>query len=523
MVRKTLLFVGVLGALALVALAQSEEETRPLRIGDIELVINNVFEEGKEDVFSWAYRFGNKIHIRTREDVVRSELLFGTGDVLDKEALEQTERNLRGLTFIRDARVETYPAEGGKVNIRVTTYDSWTLVPQIRFAKSANRIVWTLGVAERNLFGYGKWVDISRRSGLDRDETVFFYFDPRLAGSRTQTLVSYANQSDGRRGLFQLTRPFFALSTGWAFGIRLEGFDQLDPLYRDGERVEDLRHIRKHGDFEAARAVIRSGPRAARFHIAYRRHRDDVEGDLRDFGILELGFSLQEHRFLKLDHINRFEATEDFNLGYEAAAFVGVSAPALGGEDGTSWFYSLRGRRGFGFGPAHFLLAGAAWNARYRRDNWENSLASARLDYVFRQTPRWLLVGTAQLLYGRNLDPEIQIRLGAESGLRGYPVRQFVGDRSFRVTLEERFFIADDVAQLVSFAVAAFVDTGYAWPESQNITASDIKTNVGVSLLLGRNRLAGTTPGVRFDIAYALDPIDGVGRWQFSVGSRIAL
>lgn len=523
MARTALLCVWVLGVTALVALAQSDEEISPLRIGTIELVVNNVFEEGTEAPFSWAYRFGNKIHIRTREEVIRRELLFASGDPVNKEALEQTERNLRGLSFIRDARVESFPADDGSVNVRVTTYDSWTLVPQIRFAKSANRIVWTLGVAERNLLGYGKWVDVSRRSSLDRDETVFFYFDPRLAGSRTQTLVSYANQSDGRRGVFSIARPFFALSTGWAFGVKLEGFDQLDPLYKDGERVEDLRHIRKHGDFEAARAIIRSGPRSARIHVAYRNHEDDVEGDLRNFGIFELGFSLQEHRFLKLDHINRFEATEDFNLGYEAGAFVGVSTPALGGEEGTSWFYRLRGHRGFGFGPAHFLLAGAAWNARHRRGDWENSLASARLDYVFRQTRRSVLVGTAQLLYGSNLDPEIQIRLGAESGLRGYPVRQFVGDRSFRMTLEERFFIADDVAQLVSFALAAFVDTGYAWPEGQKMTTADLKTNVGVSLLLGRNRLAGTTPGVRFDIAYALDPVIGVSRWQFSFGSRIAL
>lgn len=523
MVRRTLVVLCALGVTALSALAQSKEETRPLRIGDIELVINNVFEEGKEDAFSWAYRFGNKIHIRTREDVVRRELLFASGDLLSKEALEQTERNLRGLSFIRDARVETHPAEDGRVDVRVITYDSWTLVPQIRLAKSANRFAWTLGVAEKNLLGYGKWVALSRRSGLDRDDTVFYYYDPHLAGSRTQTLVSYANQSDGDRGLFSLARPFFALSAGWGFGVRLEGFDQLDPLYEDGERVDDLRHVRKHGDFEVARAVLRSGPRAARLHVAYRSHEDEVAGDLRDFGIFELGVSLEEHRFLKLDHVNRFETVEDFNLGYDAGAFVGVSTPALGGEEGTTWFFNLRGRRGIGFSPVHFLLAGAAWNARHRRGGWENSLASVRLDYVLRQTPRWLLVGASELLYGENLDPEVQVRLGAEAGLRGYPVRQFVGNRSFRLTLEERFFIADDVAQLVSFALAAFVDSGFAWPEGQKMMARDLKTNIGVSLLLGRNRLAASTPGVRFDVAYALDPIVGVNRWQFSFRSRIAL
>ncbi len=523
MARTAFLLVWVLGTTALVTFAQSEEKTPAPRIDKIELIVNKVFEEGRKDVLGWTYRFGNKVHIRTREEVIRRELLFASGDILSKEALEQTERNLRALTFVRDARVETYPGEDGRINVRVITYDSWTLVPQVRFAKAANRIVWTLGVAEKNLLGCGKWVELSRRSDLDRDDTIFFYYDPRLAGSRTQTLVSYANQSDGSRGLFSMARPFFALSAGWAFGVRLEGFDQVDPLYEDGERVDDLRHVSKHGDFEAARAVLRSGPRAARLHVAYRSHVDDVAGDLRDFGIFELGVSLEEHRFLKLDHVNRFETVEDFNLGYDAGAFVGVSTPALGGEEGTSWFFNLRGRRGIEFSSAHFLLTGAAWNARYRRGGLENSLASLRLDYVARQTRRWLLVGASEFLYGTNLDPEVQVRLGAEAGLRGYPVRQFVGNRSFRLTLEERFFVADDVAQLVSFALAAFVDTGFAWPEGQKMMAGDLKTDIGVSLLLGRNRLAATTPGVRFDVAYALDPIVGVNRWQFSFRSRIAL
>jgi hemolysin activation/secretion protein len=150
-------------------------------------------------------------------------------------------------------------------------------------------------------------------------------------------------------------------------------------------------------------------------------------------------------------------------------------------------------------------------------------VTSLRLDYFNQHRRRWLLVGTAQLLYGKNLDPEIQIRLGADNGLRGYPVRQFVGDRSLRMSVEERFFVADDVMQLVSFALAAFFDTGYAWQEGQSLRLRDLKSNAGVSLLVGRNRLSSTTPGFRLDLAYALNPVEGRSRWLFSITSRVAL
>jgi hemolysin activation/secretion protein len=134
-----------------------------------------------------------------------------------------------------------------------------------------------------------------------------------------------------------------------------------------------------------------------------------------------------------------------------------------------------------------------------------------------------LFVGTAQLLYGSNLNPEIQIRLGAENGLRGYPVRQFVGDRSLRMSLEERFFISDDVMQLFSFGAAVFFDTGCAWPEGESLRLGDLKSDVGLSLLVGRNRISSTTPGFRFDLAYALNPIEGRGRWLLSITSKIEL
>jgi hypothetical protein len=510
-------------SLLLAPFVSSQEVNTFPTIGNVEVIVNEIFEEGTNERGGWVYGFANKLHIRTRERVVRQELLFSTGDPLDPEALAQTERNLRALTFLRDARIETHSGEDGKVDIRVITYDAWTTVPQIRFSKVGNKIVWGIGAAEQNLLGWGKWLEVGYRSDIDRSQTQFLYYDPRLAGSRTATTLSYANQSDGSRGLVALTRPFFALSTEWAFGLRAEGFDQFDPLYADGEKVDELRHVRRHADLELARALVRSGPTATRLHMAYRSHEDEVEGDLRDFGTVQIGISTITHRFLKLTHINRFEVAEDFNLGGSASAFLGISTPALGGEEGTVWFVSLRGGRGFQIGPGHFFTSGVSWVARHRRDRWENSLASGRLDYFNKHRPRWLFVGTARLLYGSNLDPEVQIRLGAENGLRGYPVRQFVGDRSLRMSIEERCFISDDVMQLFSFGAAVFFDTGYAWPEGRSVRLGDLKSDVGVSLLVGRNRISSTTPGFRFDLAYALNPIEGRGRWLLSITSKIEL
>ncbi|HEX9724728.1 MAG TPA: hypothetical protein VGC53_10660 [Vicinamibacteria bacterium] len=515
------------GALMLSPLAvfapTAHAKDNPPPIGTIEIVTNQVFHEAEYQQVFWAYQVANKLHVRTREDIIRQELLFAPGDPADPELLAETERNLRSLTFIRDARIETTPGEDGTVDVRVRTFDTWSTVPELAFAKVGNEITWGVGASERNLLGRGKHLELTYRHELERDSTNFFYRDPRVAGSRVASSIGYSDLSDGNRGHFAVSQPFFSIDTKWAFGLQLRGYDQLDPLYQDGDRVEDLHHVSGGGSIDVARAVLRTGYSALRLHAGYQKQRDDVDGAVRDFGILRVGVSSVRHRYLKLTHVNRFEVAEDFNLGNQASAFFGVSTPALGGEPGKVYFFFLSEQVGVPFGAEHFLRGAAVWEARHRRQRLENSLAFFHLEYVNKMSPRRALLATAQLRYGSNLDPEVQLTLGAQNGLRGYPVFQFVGDRSLLLSAEKRIFIADEVARLVSFAVGFFADAGYAWPTGTKIVFDDLRADVGVGLLLGRNRLSSSRPGVRFDLAYALHPVAGRSRWLFSVGSRIGL
>ncbi len=239
------------------------------------------------------------------------------------------------------------------------------------------------------------------------------------------------------------------------------------------------------------------------------------------FGIVQVGLTSIFHSFRKLTHVNRFERTEDINLGNEAAAFVGISTPSLGGEPGDSYFFFLSERRGFPLTAEGFLLGTASWQARHRHSEMENSIARFRLDWVQKFSEKRILLAKADYHHGSNLDPEVQLRLGAESGLRGYPVRQFNGTRSLLLSVEGRWFFADDVLRLVSVGVAGFVDSGYAWPEGMKVALKDLRSDVGVSLLLGANRVSASRPGVRVDLAYALRPVEGRSPWLLSAGSQV--
>ena len=488
-------------------------------IESIEIVVEDVFEENGEVPDFWAYRLANQLHIKTREKIVLQELLFSEGEEIDEEALAQTERNLRALPFVRRARIEKTLTQEGNVHIRVTLLDSWSTQPEFRFAKTGNDVYWAVGLTEKNFLGYGKELKILRSSDLDRQQTFAQYNDPRFFGSRVQTNTLVSDASDGHRIHFQALRPFYAIDTMWSFRAQYEDFERLDPIYAMGERVDELHHLRQRKEV----AVKRTPATAVRVHIGYDGMREtfDETIDSRRFGMIRTGISSVSHRFLKLNYLNRFERPDDINLGNETAGFIGVSTPETGGEDSTSWHFLFTENIGFRLNNKGFVLTRASWEARHRNEQVENSLFSLRVNLVQKLTNKSVFLAKAELVHGHQLDAERQVRLGADNGLRGYPVRQFNGDRSFLVSAEARWFLFDDVANLASIGVATFVDTGYAWPKGQPMVLSDMQSDVGMSLLIGGSRVSASRPGVRIDLAYAFSPIEGHRRWLFSLGSQM--
>lgn len=514
---------GVLGCASL--LAQAPEADTPLPIGNIEIVNHEVFDEPDGGV-SVPYRIANKIHVQTRDVVVERELLFGQGDALDQELIEQTERNLRGLTFLRDAQVETVEVDSDgdgrpdRVDVRVLTWDTWSLSPRVDFQQVHDRTVWEAGVSEKNLFGLGKAITVTHRTNLDRTSDRVTYLDPQLVGSRVSMVASGSKLSDGDELLLQLNRNYFSLRDPWSWTVGGGSFRRTDPIYRDGFETERIRHRGQWGDLAVGRAIFRSEQRAVRVHGAYRLREERVGVEGRDFGIAEVGLRSVSHRFVQLTHVNQFERNEDFNLGADSFATIGLSTNALGGGVNRAAFLAIGHVQGLPLGAGHFVIAEGRFDGRHERGEWRNALTTFRARYLRKHATRHAFVSRIAYQRGRNLDPEVQLLLGVENGLRGYPVRQFDGNQLLLLSAEERWFMADDVGQLFSLGVAGFIDSGFVWSEEQSFDLGDLKSAVGVSLLLGSNRLS-SRGGIRVDVGYGLNRLEGVGRWVFAAGSDI--
>lgn len=516
------------GSLLLAASAPGQAppvEPSPPSIGVIEVSSREVFDERGGGRFA-PHRIANRLHVRTRDHIIRRELLFETGDPLDRELIDQTERNLRGLWFLRDARVETVEVDEDldgrpeRVDVVVTTWDRWSLAPRVDFSQVQNRTIWEIGASEKNFLGFGKSITVSHRQNLDRVTDRLRYQDPQLLGSNVGLAASVAGLSDGHERLLTLDRGYLSLRDPWAFSAGVVSVARTEPIVEHGLEVERLPVRGEFVDLELGRALLRGANHAVRMHGAFRAHEVQVGEDLRDYTGPEFGLRAVTHRFVRLTHVNQFERTEDFNLGTESHAVLRLSADAFGGREAV--FVSAGHRHGLEFRNDHFVILGVGFDGRREAGGWRNTVARVNARYLRKHSLQTAFVGKLDYAHGHDFDPEVQLRLGAETGLRGYPVRQFTGTRSLLLSAEERAFFADDVWQLFSFGVAGFVDSGFVWPAGRPVDLGDLRTGVGVSLLVGSHRLA-SRGGVRFDLGYALNPVEGPdGRPKRWVGAAFS-
>ena len=98
-------------------------------------------------------RYGNMLHIKTREGTVKGILLFKSHTPLDTLLLSESERLLRNQRYIRRAQVRAIPVSqtSDSVDVQVNVLDSWSIYVDGDLAGSRG---WTR-LTEQNLFGIG--------------------------------------------------------------------------------------------------------------------------------------------------------------------------------------------------------------------------------------------------------------------------------------------------------------------------------------------------------------------------------
>src|SRR3984957_10795986 len=105
-------------------------------IGRVEIATRNIFDESDPREANGLFRLADRLHIRTKHATIQAQLLFASGDRYLARKLAETERVLRLLPYVYDARIVPVHYADGKVDVKVITNDVWTLSPGISFSRS---------------------------------------------------------------------------------------------------------------------------------------------------------------------------------------------------------------------------------------------------------------------------------------------------------------------------------------------------------------------------------------------------
>jgi outer membrane protein assembly factor BamA len=516
---------------AVEAVPSNEElERSHALIGKVVIDNENIFDLTDPRENNWLFRLANRVHIKTRPNVIRTHLLFKPGDPYSRRLLDESERSLRSATYLYDASIRAVSFHDGRVDVVVRTWDVWTLNLGFNFSRSGGANSTGAQIEELNVLGTGIALHARRTSDVDRVINLYQVQDLHAFGSWTSVTATYENNSDGTMHALNVNHPFYALDNRRAWGIDAFNWTRIDSVYNQGSIVD-----RFHEDYRTASGNfgwsqgLQNGW-ARRWSIGATLDEHQFATTTLWSGITTLphdrklvypwlDFSLLEDDFLKLKNRNQIERTEDFYIGTLVQARIGWSDRAWG-ADRNALVFSSSAARGFALEGGSMLLLAGNLSGRLEQGTLRNGLLNGSAKYYLVESPRTLFYSALQGAAGHNLDLDQQILLGGDTGLRGYPLRYQAPTGSALVTLEQRYFTDWYPFRLWRVGGAVFFDAGRTWGNAPLATPSlGLLKDFGFGLRFGNSR-SGLGNITHVDLATPLKRTSGVKGIQFIVQTQ---
>lgn len=446
-------------------------------IGKVIVVNQNVFDLDNPDESKSLYRWANRLHVVTRERVIRQQTLFEPGDVFSGRLLDETARILRKNRYLYDAEVRPVSVSDGKVDVEVRTRDVWSLIPELELSRSGGENRTAFGIEETNLLGRGQLLRAKHVSTVDRDSNQLDFEDRQLGDSWVSLFLRLSDNSDGHSNYLSVVRPFHELDARWSAGGMLLDDERRTALYSLGDETAEFLHERKYATaFRGWSKGLRSGwVRRWNTGIVYDDNRfatvsepvlppGPIPAD-RKLVYPFIAVEILEDSYETSRNTNNIGRTEDFLMGTRLSASIGWASEDIG-ADRDALVYSASIGRGFGTLQNRALFVSASASGRNEGGRSANVISTVDARYYSKRSDKRLFFATLSASAGQNLDLENPVQLGGKTGLRGYPLRYQSGDSKLLLTIEQRYFTDWYPFRLFRIGGAIFADVGRTWGEN---------------------------------------------------------
>jgi outer membrane protein assembly factor BamA len=500
-------------------------------IGAIEFDTRQIFDVHDARENSGLYHFADQLHVRTKESTIRAQLLFRPGDRYRAQQLAETERNLRAVHYIYDAHVVPVKYAQGQVTVRVITKDVWTLSPGVSFGRSGGANSSSVDLSDSNLLGSGKSLALTHASNVDRRSTGVTLGDPNLLGSRWALASGVVNAGDGNARSFALAQPFYSLDTPWTATVKASQFDRTVSRYNRGDIVDQFKREEAYYELSGgvSSGLIVGWTRRVYAGVRYDRNLfTQVPGTRTPAVVLPpertlsypfIAGELLQDDYRKIGDQNQIGRTEDLYFGTHLYAEIGYSGTAFGANQ-NDLLITTSAAKGWQLSEHTQLFLANTVNSRVEGGSMRNFYADGTATYYWRWQPGCLFFAFLNGTTTHALDPDSQLLIGGDSGLRGYPLRYESGTSRGLLTLEQRFYTDWYPFRLARFGAAVFGDVGRTWG-SGAIGNSDPGTlsDFGFGLRFGNTR-SGLGNVLHIDVAFPLQGDRDISKAQLLVETK---
>ena len=450
-----------------------ELEKQGATIGEITINNRNIFDLDNPKEDKWFYRLANALHIRTREGVIRHQLLFKSGEPVKAQRIEETIRLLRENRYLYDVEIRPTAYHDGVVDIEVTTKDTWTLDPGLGVSRKGGDNETKYGIKELNLLGTGASIEWQRTDYLGDTVDDYQFNNNQILGTRARFNYTYitADNQNGQSAI--LERPFYSLETRWAAGISGSTFNQLVSTYEGGVLTDQYRRYRDTASIYGGRSRGLVDNWTHRYSIGVDYIKDDYElvpdapppSQLPQNEVYVSPFfryQVIQNNYVETMNRNQVQRPEYFLLGFSSDIKLGYAATALGSTQ-PAWNYAATIANGWDLSRNRMLLAQLSGVGTYVDGQNDGALFSGYLDYYDPKSERSQFYAGLQLAAANDIITSNQLTLGGDNGLPGYPTRYQSGNKRALVNLEQRYYTDWYPFRLFRVGGGLFFDAGRAW------------------------------------------------------------
>jgi len=173
-------------------------------------------------------RFGNSIHVKTKNFTIRNLLLFKKNSVCDSLILKESERLIRSQRYVREVVITPVflEATSDSIDVKVRVLDTWSLIPNGSYSSNQS----SLRLTERNLFGLGHQLSGNLENKFSPKQQAVFarYTINNIKNSFIKLDLDYSSEfNNNSKRSINLSRPFYSVYAKNAGGMYFENTSTL--------------------------------------------------------------------------------------------------------------------------------------------------------------------------------------------------------------------------------------------------------------------------------------------------------